>query len=68
MTRFKQHTTLEPNFVATKLEEFFAEDNIDNDITTEITQPDNQKVKAVFVAKEPLVFAGSEIINQGFSD
>ena len=68
MTRFKQYTRLDPNFVAAKLEEFFIEDNIHNDITTKATQQDNQKVKAVFIAKEPMVFAGSEIINQGFLD
>jgi len=68
MTRFKQHTSLDPAFVAKKLEEFFDEDNIHQDITTISTQEDKHKVKGVFIAKEPLVFSGSEIIQQGFSD
>jgi len=68
MTRFKQYTELSPGFVKQKLEDFFAEDCIDNDITTHSTQISNHTARAVFIAKEPLVFAGKEIINQGFSD
>ena len=68
MTRFKQYTELSPGFVKQKLEDFFAEDCIDNDITTHSTQTSNHTARAVFIAKEPLVFAGKEIINQGFSD
>ena len=68
MTRFKQHTDLPPEIVKKKLNEFFAEDCIESDITTISTQKKGHVVKAVFVAKEPLVFAGKEIISQGFSD
>ena len=68
MTRFKQYTDLPPEIVKKKLNEFFAEDCIESDITTSSTQKKGRVVKAVFVAKEPLVFAGKEIINQGFSD
>ena len=68
MTRFKQYTTLNPEFVARKLSDFFAEDNIKNDITTQATQTEKRQVKGVFIAKESLVFAGQEIIKQGFSD
>ena len=68
MTRFKQHTELSPEFVKQKLKQFFAEDCTDNDITTISTQLSGHTARAVFIAKEPLVFAGKEIINQGFSD
>ncbi len=68
MTRFKQYTTLDPEFVGNKLTDFFAEDNIKNDITTQATQTEKRQVKGVFIAKESLVFAGQEIIKQGFSD
>ena len=68
MTRFKQYTDLPPEIVKKKLNEFFAEDCIESDITTSSTQNKGHTVKAFFVAKEPLVFAGKEIINQGFSD
>ena len=68
MTRFKQYNKLSPDFVKQKLEEFFAEDCIDNDITTNSTQKSGHIARAVFIAKEPLVFAGEEIIKQGFSD
>ena len=68
MTRFKQYRELPPEFVKQKLEEFFAEDCINNDITTSSTQTSGHAVRAVFIAKEPLLFAGKEIINQGFSD
>lgn len=68
MTRFKQYTRIAPRFVKQKLEEFFSEDCIENDITTNLTQKTGHAVKAVFVAKESLVFAGKEIICQGFLD
>ena len=68
MTRFKQYTTLDPQFVAKKLQEFFKEDNIQKDITTISTQENNKEMQAILIAKEPLVFAGMEIIQQGFSD
>ena len=68
MTRFKQYTELPHGFVKKKLEEFFAEDCIHNDITTNSTQESGHIVRAVFIAREPLVFAGKEIIRQGFSD
>ena len=68
MTRFKQYTTLDPQFVAEKLQEFFKEDNIHKDITTISTQENNKEIQAVLVAKESLVFAGTEIIQQGFLD
>jgi len=68
MARHKQHKTLDPEFVATKLEEFFSEDNAQQDITTLSTQKQNQRVEAVFITKEELVFAGREIIRQAFCD
>jgi len=65
MTRFKQHTTLDSHFVKKKLNEFFKEDNINNDITTDIIKT-NKQVNALLVAREELIFAGREIIKQGF--
>ena len=67
MTRFKQHTQLDPDFVSKKLDEFFKEDHVDSDITTTTTQH-NRTVDAVLVARENLIFAGHEIIKQGFAD
>ena len=68
MTRFKQYTTLDPQFVAKKLQEFFEEDNIQKDITTISTQENNKEIQAILIAKESMIFAGMEIIQQGFSD
>ena len=68
MTRFKQYTTLDPQFVAEKLQDFFKEDNVQQDITTISTQESNKEIQAILVAKEPLVFTGREIIQQGFLD
>ena len=68
MVRHKQYTTLNPEEVRKKLKDFFLEDNIDNDITTLNTQSPNQKVQAVFLAKEDLYFSGKEIIIQSFPD
>ena len=62
MTRFKQHTALNPDFVLKKLDEFFSEDHIENDITTQTIQR-NHTVEATFVAREDLIFAGNEICN-----
>jgi len=65
MTRFKQYNILDADFVAQKLQDFFQEDHIDNDITTNTTQ--NEKtVVAQLIAREALVFAGVQIIQQGF--
>ena len=66
MIRHKQHTSLDPKLVKQKLEEFFIEDNISQDITTKSTQAGTKSVTANFVAKEDLIFAGKEIINQAF--
>ena len=68
MTRHKQITKLEPNFVSKKLQDFFKEDEAAEDITTKATQKDNKIVEANFVAKERMVFAGKEIIIQGFQE
>ncbi len=68
MTRFKQHTEINPDFINKKLKEFFIEDSIDNDITTNATQQSKHKVFAQLIAKEQLIFAGKKIVLQGFSD
>ena len=67
MIRHKQFDRLDPKFVQKKLSEFFQEDNINQDITTQTTQNDKQ-TQAFFIAKEDLVFAGKEIIIQGFNE
>ena len=68
MIRHKQVTKLKPEFVEKKLQEFFNEDNISEDITTNTTQRERKTVEAHFIAKEDMVFAGKEIIKQGFKD
>ena len=68
MIRHKQITKLNPEFVEKKLQEFFKEDNIAEDITTNATQPASKTVEAHFIAKEDMVFVGKEIIKQGFKD
>ena len=68
MIRHKQIKKLNPEFVEKKLQEFFKEDNISKDITTNATQETSQTVEAHFIAKEDMVFAGKEIIKQGFKD
>ena len=68
MIRHAQQNSLKPSFVKEKLKEFFKEDNTKEDITTIATQKENHTVKAEFIAKESLVFAGKEIIIQAFDD
>ena len=68
MIRHKQITKLKPEFVEKKLQEFFNEDDISEDITTNTTQQENKTVEAYFIAKEDMIFAGKEIIKQGFND
>ncbi len=51
MIRHKQHTSLDPKLVKQKLEEFFIEDNISQDITTKSTQAGTNSTTANFVAK-----------------
>ena len=36
MTRFKQHKELPIKYIQNKLKEFFNEDDIDNDLTTQL--------------------------------
>ena len=67
MIRHKQYSMLDPAYVKYKLNQFFKEDNIDQDITTKATQS-NTAAQAHFIAKENLVFAGKEIILQAFED
>ena len=68
MIRHKQITKLNPKLVEKKLQEFFNEDNITEDITTNTILHDKKTVEAHFVAKEDMMFAGKEIINQGFKE
>lgn len=66
MTRFRQHKDLPIKYIQQKLKEFFYEDNIDNDLTTQIIFSNEKKTEAVFIAKESLVFAGKAIIEEAF--
>jgi len=68
MIRHQQITKLNPRLVEKKLQEFFNEDNINEDITTNTMLQEKKAVEAHFVAKEDMVFAGKEIINQGFKE
>ena len=67
MIRHQQYSKLDPEYVEKKLNEFFKEDNIEQDITTQSTQ-NNDPIQAYFIAKEGLVFAGKEIIIQAFKE
>ena len=68
MIRHKQITKLNPKLVEKKLQEFFNEDNITEDITTNAMLKNRQTAEAHFIAKEDMIFAGKEIINQGFKE
>ena len=66
MTRFKQHKELPIKYIQNKLKEFFNEDDIDNDLTTQLIFSREKEAEAVFIAKENLVFAGKAIIEEAF--
>ena len=66
MTRFKQHKELPIKYIQHKLKEFFNEDDIDNDLTTQLIFSNEKETEAVFIAKENLVFAGKAIIKEAF--
>ena len=66
MIRHEQITNLDKDYVNKKLEQFFIEDRVFEDITTISTQNKNKHAEAVFLAKEDLLFAGKRIILQGF--
>ena len=68
MIRHKQITKLNPKLVEKKLQEFFNEDNIKEDITTNSMLHNRKTAEAHFIAKEDMVFVGKEIINQGFKE
>ena len=65
MIRHEQITSLDKDYINKKLEQFFLEDNIFEDITTTSTQNENSHVEAIFLAKEDLLFVGKQIILQG---
>ena len=66
MIRHEQITTLDKDYINKKLEQFFIEDRVFEDITTISTQNKNKHAEAVFLAKEDLLFVGKQIILQGF--
>ena len=66
MIRHEQIASLDKDYINKKLEQFFIEDNIFDDITTTSTQNKNNHAEAVFLAKEDLLFVGKQIILQGF--
>jgi nicotinate-nucleotide pyrophosphorylase (carboxylating) len=68
MIRHRQILKLKPEFVEKKLQEFFNEDNIEEDITTKAMQDCSKKVEGYFIAKEDMIFVGNEIIKQGFKE
>ena len=65
MIRHEQITSLDKDYINKKLEQFFLEDNIFEDITTTSTQNEKNHVEAIFLAKEDLLFVGKQIILQG---
>ena len=66
--RHQQIKTLDPRLINKKLEEFFQEDETDLDITTRATHSKAQFINAHFIAKEALIFAGKQILEQGLQD
>ena len=66
MIRHEQIASLDKDYINKKLDQFFIEDNISDDITTISTQNKNNHTEAVFLAKEDLLFVGKQIILQGF--
>ena len=68
MKRHRQIIKLKPGFVEKKLQEFFNEDNIEEDITTKAMQDCSKNIEACFIAKEDMIFVGNEIIKQGFKE
>ena len=68
MIRHAQVESLDLDYINKKLDQFFKEDNIDQDITTLSTQKKDKQVQAFFIAKEDLVFVGRDIIVQGLSE
>ena len=68
MIRHQQIKKLKPSFVKEKLKDFFIEDQTHKDLTTLFFTNSSATVRANLVAKEKLIFAGKEIIQQGFSN
>ena len=68
MIRHAQVESLDLDYINKKLDQFFKEDNIEQDITTLSTQKKDKQVQAFFIAKEDLVFVGRDIIVQGLSE
>ena len=68
MIRHKQIEALGLDYINEKLDQFFQEDCILEDITTLSTQSSKKQAQAFFVAKEDLVFVGKDIIVEGLKE
>ena len=64
---YKQIEGISKKTIKEKLEDFFNEDEIKNDITTNIFINNNKKIKADFIAEFEGVFSGAPIIENAFS-
>jgi nicotinate-nucleotide pyrophosphorylase (carboxylating) len=64
---YKQIESISKKTIQEKLEDFFNEDEIKNDITTNIFINNNKKIKADFIAEFEGVFSGAPIIESAFS-
>ena len=63
-TLYTQHTSLPPEYLASKILEFLKEDRANNDLTTQISTLNKLPIKkAYLIAEQELVFAGEPIVN-----
>ena len=64
---YNQITEIPVKIIKEKLDLFFAEDKINNDITTNTFVDKNKVITATFVSEYSGVFCGINIIENGFS-
>ena len=65
MTRFKQHKELPIKYIQHKLKNF-NEDDIDNDLTTQLIFSSEKETEAVFIAKEILFLLERRLLKRLF--
>lgn len=66
MLKYEQITNIPQEYIDSKIEEFLAEDDASNDITTQLTIPNTMQATAFVEAQSDVVFCGADVIKAIF--
>ena len=67
MIEYKQYISLQKEYIKRKINEFLTEDMVNDDVTTNNTIKNHNKITAEIYALEKLIFVGSQILPHFFN-